>query len=165
MHEISSDQAHLSIQWRVVLQEHSLLLLVADCGDLSTAIWIHLIDVRDSRLGVTRPHRCIFESGHPLGKLPGNLINHVALALGIVRQVAALLLDALAQAISGAAALDFLELHVVLFVRSPVPTALAASCGTIGCFLDHGGGDGRRQDSDWTSLLAATQGVRLRPHL
>ena len=57
-----------------------------------------------------------------------------------------------------------MKLHMLLIIGSPVPIVLPSSCRTVGSFLYHGGGDGRRQNSDGTSLVAATDGSGLHPH-
>lgn len=85
VHVIPTDHAHLSVQWLMVLQKHGLLLLMADRSNFAASIRIHLINVRHSRLRVTRTYSCILKSRDPLRKLPWNLIDDVALALGIVR--------------------------------------------------------------------------------
>ena len=66
MHVIPADQAHLSIQGMVVLQQHCLLLLVAHGSYFSAHIRIHFVYLRDGLLGIDGTGGGIVEGGNSL---------------------------------------------------------------------------------------------------
>lgn len=66
VHMIPADQAHLSIQRMMVLQQHCLLLLVTHCSYFSAHIRIHFVNLGHCLLRIAGTSGCIVESGNSL---------------------------------------------------------------------------------------------------